>query len=41
MKAICNKIESNIAFTTAEIYQEQSLKLVATGEHTKAIVEGI
>jgi acyl-coenzyme A thioesterase PaaI-like protein len=33
--ASCDKLSKHLAFTTAKVYDEGSLKLLATGEHTK------
>lgn len=40
IKAICTKIGKNVAFSTAEIYDEKGLKLLATGSHVKAVLSG-
>ena len=39
INAICTKLGKNIAFSRAEIYEEKSNKLIATGSHVKAVIK--
>lgn len=38
IKAECQKLGKTLAFSTADIYIEDKLKLVASGRHVKAIL---